>query len=547
MKLSHLLFGLGGLAGAVVFVVYYDAAFPAAAIDLNLSRDQIARRAAEYVRAEGIDPDTFQSSLTFQVDETAADFLQRVRGLEATSRFARQELALWNWRARWFRFGQPEEYVLRLTPDGRPLRYAHIIPDAAAGDSLSHDSARALATAFVRDRLSLDLSAWRLEDQSTQARDNRIDHSFTWEKLGSKIDWRPGDPEAGTASIRLSVHVQGSQIGGFSRYLEVPEKFIRDQAKTTSSGQLLTLISLGLMLVLIIAAAAVAIVRYKRDQIRWGPGFVAGGVVALALLVSGVLSLPLLKSQYQTEMAYPTFLGITAIGGLIVAGLYCLAIAVSAAAGESLAGDVFPRGILGWRDWAARRWVTGETAGEVLRGYAVGLGFLGYITIFYLLGQRYLGVWLPADSPHSELLSMYLPWLVPLLIATQAALSEELLLRLFAVSFVKRYAKLTVVALVVPAMIWAFGHSNYPVYPVYVRGIELTIAGTFFGWIFIRYGLLATVLAHYTIDAVLIAMPLLRAAGGSYVGYGAAALAFAAAPLVVPALWAVRGRRPAPA
>ena len=542
MKTSHVLFGLGGIAGLVVFVVYYDAAFPAAAIDLDLSREAIAQRATDYVRARGIDPDTFQSTLTFQVDETAADFLQRVRGLEATSRFAREQLALWNWRARWFRSGETEEYVLRLTPDGRPLRYAHIIPDAAAGDSLSQDSARAAATTFLRDQLDVDVASWRLEDQSTQARDNRIDHSFTWEKLGSKIEWRPDDPEAGTASMRLSVQVHGSEIGGFSRYLEVPEQFVRDQGKTTSLGQLLTIISLGLMLVLIIAAAAVTIVRFKQDRVRWRPGFVAGGLVALTVLASGVLSLPLLKSQYSTEVAYPTFLGIAAIGGLIAAILYCLAIAVSTAAGESLAADSFPRGIRGWRDWTARRWVTGETAGEVLRGYAVGLVFLGYITVFYLLGQRYLGVWLPADSPHSELLSMYLPWLVPLLIGTQAALSEELLLRLFAVSFVKRYARLTVVALVVPAMIWAFGHSNYPVYPVYVRGIELTVAGTFFGWIFIRYGLLATVLAHYTIDAVLIAMPLLRAAGGGYVYYGVVALAFAAAPLVVPVLWAVRGR-----
>ncbi len=181
-----------------------------------------------------------------------------------------------------------------------------------------------------------------------------------------------------------------------------------------------------------------------------------------------------------------------------------------------------------------------------MRGYAVALAFLGYLTAFYLIGTRYLGVWIPAESPHSALLSTYAPWLVPALIALEASVSEELVLRLFAISFLKRFLKWTALALLVPAMVWAFGHSNYPVFPVYVRGIELTIAGLAFGWIFIRYGLLTMLVAHYAIDAILIAMPLLGSSVGTYVGYGAAALVCAALPLLVPILAAVRrGRREA--
>jgi hypothetical protein len=42
-------------------------------------------------------------------------------------------------------------------------------------------------------------------------------------------------------------------------------------------------------------------------------------------------------------------------------------------------------------------------------------------------------------------------------------------------------SKVTFLALLLPAMIWAFGHSTYPVFPVYFRGIKLTIAGLIFG------------------------------------------------------------------
>jgi hypothetical protein len=82
---------------------------------------------------------------------------------------------------------------------------------------------------------------------------------------------------------------------------------------------------------------------------------------------------------------------------------------------------------------------------------------------------------------------------------------------------------------------------------VYVRGIELTIAGVVFGWVFIRYGLVAMLVAHYAIDAILLAMPLLRASGGSYLGYGVAALVCAALPLAVPLVVVLRRAERPPA
>jgi hypothetical protein len=402
MKLADGLFALGAVLGTALFLAYYDAAFPAAAIDLQMSRGEIRHRADDYVRELGIDPDTFESALTFEADGGAAVFLQRVLGLRETSRFAREELALWNWRARWFRSGEIEELILRLTPDGRPLRFLYKIPEAAAGDSISQDSALAIAGSFVTDELGIDLTEWRLEDQSSEARENRLDHSFTWELVGSEIEWRPDDPEAGTASRRLSVEVFGSDVGYFSQFLKVPEKFEREQVKETSGGMLLTLVSFALMAALVIAALVVAIVRYKQEQIRWRPGLVLGGVVGAAILISGLLSYPLLKSAYRTEWPFNTYILAALIAGLIGAALYGLAVWVSAAAGESLSLESFPDALKALRDWVARRWFTRAAAVETIRGYAVGLAFLGYVTAFYLVGRRYLGVWLPAESPHSR-------------------------------------------------------------------------------------------------------------------------------------------------
>jgi hypothetical protein len=391
--------------------------------------------------------------------------------------------------------------------------------------------------------IEVALTEWRLVDEATRARENRVDHTFTWEKIGSEIEWNPEDPEAGTASLRLAVTVQGSEIGGFSRFLKIPEKFERELSKQESIGTLLAIVSLALMFLIVIGAAIVGIARHKHDQVRWRWALVAGGVVTFAVLASGILSFPLLEAHYSTTTDFATYIAIVAVAGAIGALFYGLVIWVTGAAGESLAAETFPAGLRALRDWIGGRWVTHQASLEVWRGYAIGLAFLGYITAFYLIGRRYLNVWLPADSPHSQILGMYLPWLVPALIAVQASVSEEFMLRLFAIPFLKRYVKITFLALLVPAAIWAFGHSNYPVFPVYVRGIELTIAGLVFGWVFIRYGIVTMLVAHYAIDAILIAMPFLRASGESYVGYGVAALICAALPLVIPLAYRLRRDR----
>ncbi|MGH7546088.1 MAG: lysostaphin resistance A-like protein [Gemmatimonadota bacterium] len=562
MKRTDWIFAVAAVLGVVLFVRGYESAFPAAAIELEWPRDEVRAGADAYLRERGLDPDTFRSTLTFDARGSAATFLQRVRGLEETSRFARETLPLWSWGTRWFRSAEKEEFFLDLAPDGDVLAFEHVLPDAAAGDSLTQDSARVLATAFAAEQMDrwarwmgrrsganggggagVDTARWRLVDEATRARENRVDHTFTWERIGSEIEWKPEDPEAGTASLRLSVTVRGAEIGGFSRFLKVPEGFERERSRQESNGTLLAVVSFALMFLLVIGALVVGIVRHKHDLVRWRWALVAGGLVTFTVLASGVLGYPLVQAGYQTDVAFPTYIAIAAVAGTLFAVFYGLIIWGTGAAGESLAGETFPGSVRALRDWIGGRWITSAAASEVWRGYAIGLAFLGYITAFYLIGRRYLNVWLPADSPHSQILGMYLPWLVPALIAVQASISEEFMLRLFAIPLLKRYLKITFVALLVPAAIWAFGHSNYPVFPVYVRGIELTIAGLVFGWVFIRYGIVAMLVAHYAIDAILIAMPFLRASGGSYVGYGVAALVCAALPLAIPAAFRLRGDR----
>ena len=130
-----------------------------------------------------------------------------------------------------------------------------------------------------------------------------------------------------------------------------------------------------------------------------------------------------------------------------------------------------------------------------------------------------------------------MPFLFPLTVGMLAAVSEEFLFRFFAIPLTKKYTKSMSVAILLPAIIWALGHSSYTVFPVYVRAVELTIAGVIFGYMFVKYDILTVLIAHYVIDAVLVGMPLLMSSNMYYFGSGVIVVAL----MLIPAGFAGMG------
>jgi hypothetical protein len=61
-----------------------------------------------------------------------------------------------------------------------------------------------------------------------------------------------------------------------------------------------------------------------------------------------------------------------------------------------------------------------------------------------------------------------------------------------------------------PAFSWSFLHSAYPQEPGYVRGIEVGLIGIVAGIVLLRWGIVATLIWHYTVDASLVGMLLIR-------------------------------------
>jgi hypothetical protein len=523
------LLAAGGVAGLVAFAALYDHAIPQAAVTLQVARRQADSIARAFVTVQGAKLGGFKQATIFDGNTQTLVFLQRTLGLDSASAWARSRVPVWTWNVRWFKPQTKEEWRVAIGVDGSVAAFSHLQEDAAAGADLAQGAARVLAEQFLRAR------GWRLEsftsvEASSERKDKRTDHHFTWEENGSTIAWQRTDSAAGTGSVRISVDVAGDRIGGYHHFLKVPEAFSRNLQQTQSVGGFLAVGALSLTFAMVLAALGITISRQRRGDIRWRTAFVLASAVALLSFAAGVTMWPSLEFSYATEIQWSAFIGIAIIGGLFIGALYGLWTLFTVAAGESLARGAFPGSLAGFLEAAGGRLRTPAVAAGSLRGYALGFLILGYLTLFYLFARRFLGAWLPAEGPHSDIFNNYAPFVAPLTISVVAAISEETTYRLFGISLVKRYFRSTGLALLVPAVIWAFAHSSYPVFPVYIRGIELTIAGLIFGLAFLHLGLVTCIVAHFVVDGVMIGMPLLTSGNPAYMVSGALVMGIALIP-----------------
>jgi hypothetical protein len=498
-----------GAVGLAVFLLFFGAAFPTASLDLEIDRAGAEAAATRFVEERGLNVDGYTSTTVFGPDQMAAVFLQKTLGMERANELTQDAIPVWRWRTRWFRSAEKEEMKVILGADGGFLGFSHDIEEAASGADLPADSARAIAEAFM-DSLGVDLAALERIEASSEKKENRTDHYFEWKVSGYSLEWDPDDPEAGVATLRHLIRVQGDRIGYYRHHLKVPEKFSRGVERDAGHGQLLTLVSFVLILLTVIAAGIMIVLRSRGAHVPWRM-FVSVSIIMGTLALLNVINqFPVTKMNYTTGWTYGTYIGFFLAGAVLMALAYSLWILLTGMSGHVMASDTYPKSLGSFKDIADGRVASSRVGYSCLIGYGLGLFFLGYLTAFYLFGRKFLGIWIPADSPYSNVVAYYLPWLAPLAVSLMAAVSEEFTSRYFSISFLKKYLKLTPLALLLPAVIWAFAHSSYQVFPVYVRGIELTIGGIIFGIVFIKYDILACIVGHYVVDAVLFAMPLIH-------------------------------------
>lgn len=531
--LVFVVLGVGGLA---VFLNYYTEAIPSASLDFKLSRGEVHQKAQGYLENLGYDLADYESAQIFSSSQMQQIFLEQTLGLEETSRLAREWLSVWSWSVRWFRPLQKEELRVGLDPGGRIVGFSHRILESDEGASIAQDDALVIASDFLRETQGYDLDGYELIDRSSTERKARVDHRFAWRKK----DFTVGDD----GHYRLDVLVHGDRIGQFSEYLKVPDSFSRSYREVRSRANLLTQVFLPFWLALGVAMLVILVRNYRRKRLRWQAGLIVGTLVAVAWLAANVNALPLAMYDFDTTVTYGAFFVTILFSVVLIAAVYGGVVCMAGTAGGVLERDVLsdrrvsPIGRLSLR---------GIFSAGFLRSTVVGYGaagaVLGYVAVFYLLGGRYFDVWVPADvSEYDNAFSTAIPWIYPLLVGLSAAAVEEFFFRLLAIPLLIRWLKRPWLAVLLPAIVWAFLHSNYPHEPIYIRGIEITVIGIVFGILFLRFGIWAPIIAHYAINAFIVALPMVKSSSLYFQVSGVLVIGILLVPAIPAAFAVLTGR-----
>ncbi len=511
--LFWILFSALGLAGFVVAVWLFPRALPIVELDIEMDQAGAVDRAAVLAVDNGWDPVEARSAATFgQLDSEVQTYVElEGGGRDAFVNLAAQDIYHpYVWTVRRFQEGAIEETVVRFTPSGRAYGFRlRLSEDDPGGGNLSDVEAITVAAAAAAE-WGVDLTPYDLLESSQETQPGgRVDHTIVFERR---------DVDLADAAFRLRIGVAGASASELTHFVQVPEAFSQRFADMRAANDTIALASQGVFLLVfaILAAGIGTVVLMRRGWLLWRTPLAWGAVTALLLGLNQLNALPLSWIGYDTAVSAGVFL----VGQFGIAAAIVLAgtplIAFFYLAGESLGRHAFPGHPRQWRFWSSEVAASNAALGRTVAAYLLAGAQLGYVVLFYLGTSRLDGWWSPAESlVQPDLLATYQPWLLAVSNSLFAAFWEESLFRAVPIACAAligaRYGRpgawiwITIAA---QAVVFAAAHANYPQQPAYARVIELTLPALVWGVVYLYYGLIPTILAHFTYDLALFSIPL---------------------------------------
>jgi len=501
-KRALVLWVLAGVVGLWYAHRHFFDAFPEASVNFKVPRGEALTRARSFVESMGQSVNGYRSVIVFGVDDDAKTYLERQVGLKEANRLMSSEVNVWHWNVRFFKPQQEEEFQVGVSPEGKITGYEHKIPEAKAGAQPTRDAAQKTAQDFLVAKLGKSTNDWDFltEEANSERKPNRLDWAFTWEKHGFR---------AKDAPERLRILLHGEEVGSAEEALKVPEQWQRDYAHLRSTNIFYSQIAFIPYLLVFGAALWIGIQLTRKGQTSWGLALQLGVIVAVFLTAMQLNRWPIELSQYNTNSAYGSF-AIQQVAGALLFGLgSALTVSLVLPGGEPLYRAMKPQFLQLREAFTKRGLRTKEFFSSCIVGLSLAAAHMGFLVAFYLIANKF-GAWAPQELNYEDSVSTAIPWIGGIAIGLLASTSEEFLFRLFAIPFLQKLTKSNVIAVVLPAFSWGFLHTAYPNEPPYIRGLEVGLIGVVAGVVMLRWGILATLVWHYTVDASLVGLLLIR-------------------------------------
>ncbi|GIP31192.1 CPBP family intramembrane glutamic endopeptidase [Paenibacillus sp. J2TS4] len=451
----------------------------------QVSKEQAAELAVEFIRTKEPSYNPDHINTVYQSDKAMSGYVQKNELTEDYLKQYGEKYPLDYWEVQMLGPRGKPEWVIQVglsSPDVVAwTRYS-----ATATSSGSPDHRQAAAETFLSELGYNPADLQRLKS----TRGNLLLFESTKESIGE-------------ARLQLGVSMKGTEVAGFIPTFSVPEDFRLWLVNQEQSASRMSFIGLAGMFVLSLGAIIMAIV-YRRD-VRFSRGILFAVIFAGLYGLHTINSLPGMTTQMSIQDA--AFFNVFYI--VFTFGLIALLAAAQYFA--AISGDQLWRA-RGWNPWP--RWREAKYGEDIFygmgRGYLLCLFILGVQQVlFFIAGASFDSF--AVNDPTQSVLNMYWPALFPLL-AWMAGTSEEIMYRFFGIAFFQKFVRFRFLAVLLPSIIWALGHTGYTIYPSYTRLFEVAVLGILFGYIFLKYGLMTAIFTHATMDIILMALSLMTTA-----------------------------------
>jgi hypothetical protein len=517
---------------ALVAAWLFPRAFPVVVLENRITAEEARQRADSFARTHEL-PTGVRVAVRFERDDYLLTFIDLAGGGKDTiaALVRGRDVSPYHWSVRTMTPREIHETSVRLSADGRVIGFERRLAEVDERPPLPEESAREVARAVLTEWLGEGADRWRpvATSHETRKQSGRLDQTFTFERVDRRI---------ATAPIRIDIVIAGDTPVAARRYVEIPQGFSRRYAAMRSVNELYSIVASVALVGLLIAGAATLRCYARRNLLRWRAPLIVGGFIGMLAAATGLNELPTSWYYYDTATSPAVFMLQVVAGSVAIGVMLALVVTMTLAAAEVATRVAFPHHADWWKLWRYRG--TREVAARVLGGYTLAAVALAYVVVFYLVTRRYLGWWVPTellDDPN--LIATPMPWLAGIAMSLQAAVWEEALFRALPLSLLSLWVGTRpgrnwwmAGGVIATALVFGFAHSDYPSWPAYSRGVEIFLDAVLWAVVFLRFGLIVTVVAHFLYNATLFSI---FAAGGDALPYRITALVMAVA-LLAPAL-----------
>jgi len=478
-----------------------------------MNRTQAIESAQELAHRLDLGPKNAQVATTFCTDEKVKTFVElEAGGKDAVVHMMDANLyQCYTWSVRLFTPFKQREALLFFTPNGIPYGFKEQLSENDQRDNLSTQDAQKKAEAIASTTpWNIVLSAYTLVESSQDKTPlGRIDHTFVYERSHETI---------GEGTYRLNITVSGDHVTNLYHFVKVPESFLHRYQEMRSNNENIAYLGTLIMILLYGIGGCMFGLLYlvKKRLLIYSTALYWAVGIACGIGLTIINKLPLHWMSYTTSHSPTNFL--LQIGILVLYNCIFLTFIFTLvfATAEGLTRAAFPEKIQLWRLFNPQVASSYTVLGYTVGGYLLVPLALAYVIAFYIFTTTYYGWWTPSSALFDpNILATYFPWIESVAISLQAGFLEECLFRAIplagATLLGQKYGNKQwwiVGAFILQAVVFGAVHANYPSQPAYARLIELTLFSFVFGGVYLRFGLLPSIIAHFGYDVFLFALPI---------------------------------------